>query len=166
MLDALGESFVLLVVMVAFGVGVLGSFLPVLPGTLIVWAGVLFYAWTFDGFATFSPWTFALITLVAIVSGTADLWLPLLGAKKTGASWRTLVVGLIGGILGTFLLPLPVFGTIVGYGVGVLVAEYVRHGAWRPAWRATLGGVVGWGLSAAVELAGAIIMILLFFTQA
>ena len=49
---------------------------------------------------------------------------------------------------------------------GILLAEYIRHGAWRPAWRATLGGVVGWGLSAAVELVGAFIMILLFFTQA
>jgi uncharacterized protein YqgC (DUF456 family) len=165
-MEALGDSLALLVVFVAFGIGLLGSFLPVVPGTLLVWLAVLFYAWPVDGFETFSPWVFALITLVGLVAGTADLWLPLLGAKSTGASWRTLAVGLLGGVLGTFLLPLPIFGTIVGYGAGVLLAEYVRHGAWRPAWRATLGGVVGWGISAAVELVGCIIMILLFFTQA
>jgi len=165
-MEAFGESLALLIVVVAFGVGLLGSFVPILPGTLIVWGAVLFYAWPVDGFATFSPWVFVLITVVGLVAGTADIWLPLLGAKKTGASWRTLAVGLIGGIAGTFLLPLPIFGTVIGYGAGILLAEYIRHGAWRPAWRATLGGVVGWGLSAAVELVGAIIMILLFFTQA
>lgn len=165
-MEALGESIVLLIVVIAFGIGLLGSFLPILPGTLVVWAAVLFYAWPYDDFATFSPLVFALITLVGLITGTADLWLPLFGAKKTGASWRTLIVGFVGGVLGTFLLPLPVFGTIAGYAAGVLLAEYVRQGAWRPAWRATLGGVVGWGLSAAVELIGAIIMILLFFTQA
>ena len=165
-MEAFGESLALLIVAVAFGVGLLGSFMPILPGSLIVWGAVLFYAWPVDGFATFSHWVFALITLVGLVAGTADIWLPMLGAKKTGASWRTLVVGLIGGVAGTFLLPLPIFGTVIGYGAGILLAEYIRHGAWRPAWRATLGGVVGWGLSAAVELIGAIAMILLFFTQA
>ena len=129
-MEALGESLALLIVVVAFGVGLLGSFMPILPGTLIVWGAVLFYAWPVDGFATFSPWVFALITLVGLVAGTADIWLPMLGAKKTGASWRTLAVGLIGGVAGTFLLPLPIFGTVVGYGAGILLAEYIRHGAW------------------------------------
>ena len=165
-MEALGESVALLIVVIAFGVGLLGSFMPVVPGTLLVWGATLFYAWLYDGFDTFSPFVFVLITLIGLVAGTADIWLPLLGAKKTGASWRTLAVGLIGGLLGTFLLPVPIFGTVIGYGAGVLLAEYVRHGALRPAWRATLGGVVGWGLSAAVELLGCIVMILLFFTQA
>ena len=154
------------VVILAFVVGLLGIILPSIPGLIIIWLASLYYAAVVVGFDVFSPWVFALITLVGLVAGTADIWLPMLGAKKTGASWRTLTVGLIGGVAGTFLLPLPIFGTVIGYGAGILLAEYVRHGAWRPAWRATLGGVVGWGLSAAVELVGAVIMILLFFTQA
>lgn len=164
-MEALGESLVLLVVLITFGFGLLGAFVPVVPGTLLVWAGILFYAWPYNGFATFSPWLFALITIIALVAGTADLWLPLLGAKSTGASWKTLAVGLLGAMLGTFLLPLPVIGTVVGYGLGILLAEYLRLRAWRPALRATFGGVIGWGLSAAVELIGAVVMILLFFTQ-
>ena len=43
-MEALGESLALLIVVVAFGVGLLGSFMPILPGTLIVWGAVLFYA--------------------------------------------------------------------------------------------------------------------------
>ena len=42
-MDALGESIALLIVVIAFGVGLLGSFMPILPGTLVVWGAVLFY---------------------------------------------------------------------------------------------------------------------------
>lgn len=156
---------VLFVVLLAFGVSLIGSFMPIVPGTLLAWVAILVYAWPHDGFESFSPWIFALITLVAIVAGTADLWLPLLGAKSTGASWKTLAVGLLGGIAGTFVIPIPVFGTVIGYGAGILLAEYLRLREWRPAVKATLGGVVGWGVSAVVELVGVLIMIGLFFTQ-
>ena len=165
-MEELGQSLALLIVLVAFGIGLLGSVVPVIPGTLIIWAGTLFYAWPVDRFDSFSPLVFALITLVAFIAGTADIWLPLLGAKSTGAPWRTLVVGLLGAVAGTFLLPLPIFGTIVGYGAGILLGEYLRLHAWRPALKATFGGVIGWGLSAAVELIGSVILILLFFPQA
>ena len=164
-MEELGQSLALLIVLVAFGIGLLGAVVPIIPGNLIVWAAVLFYAWPVDGFATFSPWMFALITLISILGGTADLWLPLLGARSTGASWKTLAVGLLGAVLGTFLLPFPIFGTVLGYGAGILLAEYLRWRAWRPALKATFGGVIGWGLSAAVELVSSVITILLFFTQ-
>ncbi len=164
-MESLGRDLSLLLVLLAFVAGLIGTFMPLVPGTLLVWVGVVFYAWPIDRFATFSPFVFALITLIGVAAGTADLWLPLLGAKSSGAPWRTLAVGLIGALLGTFLIPLPVFGTIIGYGAAILLAEYWRLREWRPALRATFGGVVGWGVSAAVELTGAVIMILLFFTQ-
>jgi uncharacterized protein YqgC (DUF456 family) len=164
-METLGQDLALLLVLIAFVLGLIGTFLPLVPGSLLVWVGVVFYAWPVDGFDTFHPFVFALITLVGIVAGTADIWLPLLGAKTGGANWRALAAGVLGGLLGTFVIPLPVFGTIIGYGAGILLAEYGRLREWRPALRATFGGVVGWGASAAVELVGAVIMILLFFTQ-
>jgi len=164
-METLGQDLALVVVVIAFLLGAIGTFMPVVPGTLLAWAGVVFYAWPVDGFETFSPWVFALITLIGVVAGTADLWLPLLGAKTGGANWKALAAGVLGGLLGTFVIPFPVLGTIIGYGAGILLAEYWRLRRWQPALRATLGGVVGWGLSAAVELVGVVIMFLLFATQ-
>ena len=103
--------------------------------------------------------------LIALVTGTANIWLAAVGAKTTGASWRTLVVGFIGAIAGTFLIPIPLLGTILGYAGGLILAEYVRLNQWRPALKAAFGGVVGWGVSTAVELIGAVMMILLVATQ-
>ncbi len=154
------------VVIIAFIIGLLGTLLPILPGLIIIWLAALYYAAVVLGFGDFSPWVFALLTLVALVAGTSNLWLAALGAKTTGATWRTLLVGFVGAIAGTFLLPIPLVGTIVGYAAGLILSEYVRLGQWRPALRAAFGGVVGWGVSTAVEFTGAIIMILLVASQA
>lgn len=153
-------------VIIAFIIGLLGTLLPIIPGLIIIWLAALYYAGIVLGFDVFSPWVFALITLVALGAGTSNLWLAALGAKTTGATWRTLIVGFIGAIAGTFLLPIPLVGTIVGYAAGLILSEFVRLGQLRPALRAAFGGVVGWGVSTAVEFVGAIIMILLVASQA
>lgn len=153
-------------VIIAFIIGLIGTLLPIIPGLIIIWLAALFYAWVVVGFDVFSPWIFALITLIAFVAGTADIWLSAVGAKTTGASWRTLVVGFIGAIAGTFLIPIPLIGTIAGYAGGLILAEYVRLNELRPAVRAAFGGIVGWGVSSAVELAGGVVIILLVATQA
>ncbi len=153
-------------VIIAFIIGLFGTLLPIIPGIVIIWLASLFYAWILVGFDIFSPWVFALITLIAIVAGTADVWLAAVGAKTTGATWRTLIVGFIGAIAGTFFIPIPLIGTIAGYAAGLILAEYVRLNDWRQAVRAAFGGIVGWGVSSAVELAGGVLIILLVATQA
>jgi uncharacterized protein YqgC (DUF456 family) len=153
------------VVILAFVVGLLGTFLPVIPGLIVIWLAALYYAAVIVGFDVFSPWVFALITIIALVAGTSNIWLAALGAKTTGASWRTLIVGFLGAILGTFFLPIPLVGTIVGYAAGLILSEYVRQGALRPALKSAFGGMVGWGISTAFEFGGGLAMILLVVTQ-
>jgi uncharacterized protein YqgC (DUF456 family) len=165
-MENLGYSLGVGVVFLAFFVGFIGILVPVLPGILLIWLGALFYAWVVLGFDAFSPWVFVLITLIGLVAGTANIWLTALGAKKTGASWRTLLVAFIGGIAGTFLIPIPILGTIIGCVAGLILSEYVQRGEFRPAVRAAVGGVVGWGVSTGVELIGAVLMMVLTGTQA
>lgn len=152
-------------VILAFVVGLFGTILPIIPGLIIIWLAALYYAAVIVGFDTFSPWVFVLITLISLAAGTSNIWLSALGAKTTGASWRTLVIGFIGAIAGTFLLPIPLVGTIIGYAAGLVLAEYARLRELRPAMKAALGGVVGLGVSTAVEFIGALMMILLVVTQ-
>lgn len=165
-MENLGYSLGTSVVILAFVVGLFGTILPIIPGLIIIWIASLFFAAVVVGFDVFSPWVFALLTIIALVAGTSNIWLSALGAKTTGASWRTLIVGFIGSIAGTFLIPVPIVGTIVGYVAGLLISEYVRVGALRPAAKAAFGGMVGWGVSTVVELIGAVLMILLVATQA
>lgn len=141
--------------------GIAGIIVPILPGTILVWLTVLVYAWA-TSFATLTPTIFVLITLVALVTGSANLWLPLLGAQRSGAAKRALFLGLVGAIIGTFIVPL--VGTIIGYALGILLGEFLKHQDLNLALRASLGGLAGWGVATVVELGGALLILVIFVT--
>lgn len=141
--------------------GIAGIIVPILPGTILVWLTVLVYAWA-TSFATLTPTIFVLITLVALVTGSANLWLPLLGAQRSGAAKRALFLGLVGAIIGTFIVPL--VGTIIGYALGILLGEFLKHQDLNLALRASLGGLAGWGVATMVELGGALLILVIFVT--
>lgn len=162
---------------IAFGVaiafmliGLIGILVPILPGILLIWLTALAYA-IVDGFQAIDWITFILLTIIAIITGTADLWLSLLGAKTGGAAKRAMFLGVIGGVLGFFLLGavLPVvgnlFGGIIGYAIGVLLGQYQKFEDWNVALKASIGGVVGWGIATVVQLAGGVLMIVIFIWQ-
>lgn len=159
----LGQQLALLLVYIAFAVGLVGAIVPFVPGLLVIWAAVFAYAAFIDGWQAIHPLLFVLITLITFTFTTADLWLPLVGSKKTGASAKTMLLGMIGAVAGTFLLP--VLGTIIGYVVGILAAEWLRHREARPAVRAGFGALLGWGVGTAMELIGCVLVILIFVAR-
>lgn len=137
-------SLAFLVFLVAWIVGMVGTFVPALPATLIIFAGTV--AATFiDGF---QPWpdlpfllTFAVITfLISMIDNVASAW----GARKYGGSKQAVWGALIGGLLGIFIP----FGLIVGPLAGALIAELfvVRKpvlDATRAAWGTLIGLLTG-----------------------
>lgn len=139
-----------------------GTILPVVPGTFLAWLTALIYGFV-TGFAAINWGVLAVLTLIALVTGTADFWLPLLGAKKTGASGRSILLGVVGGIIGTLFAPL--IGTVIGYALGILLGEYMKHRDWQVAWRASLGGLAGWGIATAVQMGGVLLMMLIFVAR-
>lgn len=137
-------SLAFLVFLVAWVVGMVGTFVPALPATLIIFAGTV--AATFiDGF---QPWpdlpfllTFAVITfLISMIDNVASAW----GARKYGGSKQAVWGALIGGLVGIFIP----FGLIVGPLAGALIAELfvVRKpvvDAGRAAWGTLIGLLTG-----------------------
>jgi uncharacterized protein YqgC (DUF456 family) len=147
--------------------GLAGVIIPMIPGTLLIWLSVGAYALLerANDLAAIDPLTFAVITVIALVTGTADLWLPLLGAKASGSSRRALVFGVVGALLGTFLIPIPLLGTVIGYAAGVLLGEYHKHRDWDRAVRAGAGGLAGWGIATILQLGGGLLILLIFVWQ-
>lgn len=151
-------------------VGLFGIVVPILPGTILIWLAVLAYALA-ESFQAIDWVTFVVLTLIALVTGTADIWLALLGAKTGGASGWTFVYGMVGGIVGFFLFGtiLPIvgnlFGGIIGYALGILFGQYQKHGDWNLALKASLGGIIGWGVATIVQFAGGILMMGIFIWQ-
>jgi uncharacterized protein YqgC (DUF456 family) len=145
-------------------VGVVGTVVPILPGMLLVWFTVLVYAWR-TGFEAVGWPSLIFITIIALVTGLSNVWLPLLGAQKTGAAKRALVLGVVGAVVGTFIIPIPILGTVIGYAIGVFLGEFIKVRDWRLALKASLGGVAGWGVSTIVEIVGALLILAIFVVQ-
>ena len=142
--------------------GIIGIIIPLIPGIVLIWLAVVTYVWAY-GMETIGWASFIIITLIALVTGTSDLWMSLLGAKTGGASGRSFLFGAIGAIVGSFIVPL--IGTIVGYAVGILLGEYQKRGNWDEALRASVGGLAGWGLATVIQLGGGLIILGIFIWQ-
>ncbi len=163
--EAFLEALSFGIAVVSILIGVIGIVLPVLPGMIWVWISLLAFAW-YNDFDVVTPWVFAILTLIALVTGSSNIWLPYLGAKKTGAAKRAIFLGVIGAIIGTFVIPIPLLGTVIGYAVGIIIGELLKHRDLQVAIKASLGGVAGWGIATVVELAGALTILIVFLVVA
>ena len=142
--------------------GIIGSFLPVLPGPITGWIGLLILHLT-----DILPmdWTFLGITLgVAILVWGLDYIIPAWGTKKFGGSkygiWGT-VIGLIIGLV--FLGPL---GIIVGPFLGAFVGELIHDSTdSKRAVKAAFGSFVGFMLSTGLKFLVSIIFLGLYIAK-
>jgi uncharacterized protein YqgC (DUF456 family) len=131
--------------------GLFGIVVPVLPGTVLVRLGILVWA-SVDGSA--GAWTvFAVATACLVVGAVVKYAVPgrrLRAAVPTG----TLVAGGAGAVAGFFVIP--VVGALVGFPVGVYLAERARVGA-AAAWPSTREALRAVGVSILIELAAALV---------
>ncbi len=101
------------------------AFVPILPGSLMPWAVGIVYG-LLTGWTRITPLAAVIMTLLMLVGVTADYWRPLLGAKTAGMGCRTSLGSFAGGFLGTFLIPIPLIGTVIGLIAGALLMEFVQ----------------------------------------
>lgn len=140
--------------------GFIGSFLPLLPGPLLVWFAALVYVLA-THFRVVGYGAFTLITIIALVTSTAEIWMPMLGAKVLGGSGQAMLFGILGSILGFVLFNL--VGAVLGYALGALYGEYRKRQDWGQALKASFGTLAGWGVSTAFQAGGSVLMMGIFF---
>src|SRR4029453_9530094 len=133
-------------------VGILGVILPVVPGLLLCWLGVLF--WALLGDAGNVRWAVVGLATVVALTGTVVKYLwPGQRLKSTGVPTSSLLAGGLLGVIGFFVIP--VAGLVLGFVLGIWLAERVRIGAGQ-AWASTRRALTAVGLSLLVEFAAAL----------
>lgn len=148
------------------GVGIIGAFVPVLPGTGLIVGAVLI--WT-----VVSPSASSLPLVVAIAAFVLSLGVGYLatyiGTKKVGASsWGQTgsIIGLVVGFLGLLpALPIggPLFGILAGSMLGAFVGEFLFRKELDTAERIKLSSKVALAVVVS-SVAGTLIEGLLAFT--
>ncbi|MEQ8675967.1 MAG: DUF456 domain-containing protein [Aggregatilineales bacterium] len=113
------------------------SIIPFVPGPLMMWGVALAFG-LIDGFENLHIVAFALITVLMILGSTTGFWMPVLGMRAQGGScWGTMGT-IIGALVGTFFIPIPIpfCGTLIGAVLGALAFEFIHIGDARKAMKA------------------------------
>ena len=141
-----------LLVALACVVGIAGTIVPVLPGTLVVGAAILVWAVAEGGAA----WLVAGIAVAVLAVGTAVKYLvPGRRLAAAGVPGRTLLAGGLVGVVGFFVVP--VVGLPLGFIGGIYLAELLRLRDPAQAWPSTWHAMKAAGLSMLIELAAALL---------
>ena len=120
--------------------GIVGSFLPIIPGPLTSWMGILILSITQSVFIDKISLLVSFIIAVGIF--VLDYFVPVLGAKKFGGGRGSIIgssIGLICGIL--FIGP---FGIFLGPFFGAFIGELVVNSDNKKgALKAAIGSLIG-----------------------
>ena len=139
-------------------VGIAGIIFPALPGTVLIFAGLLIASWA-DNFRHVGGWTLLVIGLLGAVSYAVDFIAGALGARHVGASPRAVAGAALGTLLG---IPFGLIGVLLGPLVGAVLGELSVHREWRRAAGVGMAAWIGFLIGTAVKVALAFAMIALF----
>ena len=155
------ELFLVIVAFLLMLLGILGSFLPVLPGPLTSWAGFLVLHFT-EGVQLSTA--FLVITLIiAIVIYVLDYIIPAIGTKRFGGSKAGMIGTTLGLIVG-LLSPIP-FGIVIGPFVGALIGELIHRNDTDKALKAAFGSFLGFVASTFLKFIVAVIFLGFFIAK-
>jgi len=120
-------------------IGIVGSFLPIIPGPVTSWLGILLLNLTS---AVEFNLNFVLITFTVAVSvGILDYIIPILGVKKLGGS-RSGQIGTTVGLIVALIILGPI-GIIIGPFMGALLGEMSTNKSIKDSLKPAFGSFIG-----------------------
>ena len=156
------ELFSWLIVIVLFAVGLIGTVLPIFPGTTIILAAAILHRVMMGAEKSVGWGTLLVLILLTAGSYAFDLLSSYVGARHFGATrWGMfgavvgVLVGLFFGIIGLFV------GPVVGAIAGELIGGKRLVAAGRAGWGSLLGNLAG----ILGKLAIALLMIVIFLMK-
>ncbi|GAA3519282.1 DUF456 domain-containing protein [Aquimarina addita] len=140
-------------------IGIIGSFLPVLPGPFTSWTGLLLLHLTS---VIPQDWTFLGITLgISVFVWILDYIVPAWGTKQFGGSRYGMIGSSIGLLIGLFVLG--PFGIIIGPFAGAYLGELMKDANDSSrALKAAVGSFLGFLAGTFVKLIVTIVFIILY----
>ena len=134
-------------------VGLAGVVIPLLPGPILIWAGI--GLWSFERSDATGWVVLAVATAILAVGLIAKYALPGRRLREAGVPWITLAFGGLLGVIGFFVIP--VLGLPIGFILGVYLAEFNRLRSHEAAWPSTRQAVTAVGLSMLIEFGSGLV---------
>lgn len=143
-------------------IGVLGIFIPGLPGTGLVFIGTLVYAWA-TGFQVIGWGTLIIFLLLTLLAMGVDYIAGLMTAQKFGASKQGIIGSVIGGIVGLIAFNIP--GLILGQLAGVILGELLFGRNMKESMKSGFGVFIGYLLGSIAKVILTTLIIIIFYVK-
>ncbi len=145
-------------------IGLLGSFLPVLPGPSISWIGLLLLYLTKA--VPDNWWVLGTTLVIAILVFALDYIIPAIGTKKFGGTKAGMIGTTIGLLVALFFPILGPLGIIIWPFVGALVGELLNKADKKTATKAAFGSFLGFLTGTFLKFMVTIVYLGLFIAKA
>lgn len=143
----------------AMAIGLLGVLVPVLPGLLLIAAAGLGWAVLADGPG---PWVvFGAMIVILAIGTVAKYVLPGRTLRQAGAPMSTLLLSVLGAVIGFFVIP--VIGFLFGGVAGIFLGELRRLNDSRAAGRSTVTTLRAIGIGLAIEVLAGVLAVAIWF---
>lgn len=149
-----------ILVIALFAIGLAGAVVPVLPGSIAIFAAFFVYGWFFT-FKHFNVWFWIIQSLIMIMLFVADYAVSAWGTKKYGGSKLSVILSTIGVIIGPFVIP--AFGLVIGPFLGAFVGELIAGASVSKSVKVGYGTLVGLFSSMVMKIILQIVMIVVFW---
>jgi len=138
------DLFYWLLAIVMMAVGLIGTVLPVVPGTVIILAAAMIHQMMLGTEKSLGWWNIAVLVLLTLLSYGVEFAGGYFGAKRFGATKWGALGAMLGAIVGLFF-PFPglIIAPIVGAIAGELIAGKRLVSAGRAGWGTLLGNLAG-----------------------
>ena len=138
--------------------GLLGTFLPLLPGIWMMFAGMALVAWQ-GNFQPIGYMTLSILFFLALLAHIVDYMAGALGAKKFGASRYAVIGAFIGALVGIFM---GFIGVIIFPFIGAVLGELLAARSIEQATKAGIGTWLGLLIGLVFKIAIAFTMLGIF----
>ena len=141
------DVFLVLLALLFLILGIIGSFLPILPGPITSWFGFLILY--LSDVTDFSISLLITTFIIALIIWVLDFFIPAIGTKKFGGSKYGVIGTTIGLIIGV-ISPIP-FGILIGPFLGALAGELINKSKSNQAIKAAFGSFLGFLASSFIK---------------
>lgn len=142
-------------------IALFGSFLPVLPGPILSWIGLLLLYFTEK--ININYWILGISLILVIVISVLDYTIPAKGTKRFGGTSYGIWGTNIGMIIG-FFIPIP-FGFVIGAFLGAFLGELIYNSQDKNrAFKAATGSFLGFLASSFMKFVVCLCFIFMYLT--
>ena len=141
--------------------GIIGSFMPILPGPLTSWFGL--FILNLISSVEIDSALLIITFIIAITIFILDSLIPIYGSKYFGATKYGIIGASIGLVIG-IITPIP-FGILIGPILGALIGELLFNNDLKKSIKSSIGVLIGFVASSFIKFVTSIVYLMIYIIQ-